>query len=83
MDAPEMDRLGGLLRCGIRELHLALHCQSSRERRSSVVLHVISNEKENLRAEVDAADLQPDAQPTNRRNRSKSYKPGTDNTRKN
>ena len=35
VDAPKMDRLGGLLRCGFRELHLALHCQSSRERRSS------------------------------------------------
>ena len=35
VDAPKMDRLGGLLRRGLRELQLALHCQSSRERRSS------------------------------------------------
>ena len=36
VDAPKMDRLGGLLRCGLRYLGVALHCQSSRERRSSL-----------------------------------------------
>lgn len=36
VDAPKTDRLGGLLRCGLRDLRVTLHCQSSRERRSSL-----------------------------------------------
>ena len=35
VDAPKMDCLGGFLRRGLRDLGVVLHCQSSRERRSS------------------------------------------------
>ena len=54
VDAPKMDCLGGLLHRWLRALGLALSVLPRTAK--LVVLYMISHEKENLRAKVDAAD---------------------------
>ena len=54
VDAPKMDCLGGLLHRWLRALGLALSVLPRTAK--LVVLYMISHEKENLRAEVDATD---------------------------